>query len=374
MTLALGAINWIVGRDFLFFARLFKIVTSYVADSSHLKPWWNPWQSGWYWKARYLGPLAAGLVIAVAAQASILKPRGPLSPREQHILVFATAYTFSSLLWLMWQTLGHTALDWDYFAYPLVYPLTAAVAAAADRWLKFPPGEGPGVLWRILIVGLFLAPLYFFNTSFVLSAFALHGSFLPALAMIGIALACLILFGKHYLGGLVFVGLMSLGLVLGLSGAGGVTRDSCPSARLAADAIDQAHRLLRMQGYSYSRIFIWADQDETVPAGTGCAVSSANIRLGHFSSALVATGFQYVQPAWEAAQQDQLKESRLAELSAVGGLIVYVTNEEARVQQLMERFLASGGSLKVKGREVVTSRSLRVPMNLLEIKNKTQGE
>lgn len=375
VTLALGAINWMVGRDFLFFAPQFKLASSFVADSSQQKAWWNSWQSGWYWKWPhvYLGPLAAGLAIAAAVLVAVSKMRRPLSDQQQHIFVFGAAYLFAGSLWLMWQTLGHTALDWAYFAYPLVYPLTAAIAAAAALWLRVPSGILYGSLWRVVVVELFLAPLYFYDTS-AASAYHLHVSFLVPFAVVGLSLAFLILSGKHYWGGLAFVGLMGIGMTFGIvrdeNARSSFTRDSCPSARLAASMLEQGHRLLRAQGFPHTRVFIWSDQDETLPVGAGCTGASATIRLGYFGSALVSTGFNYVQAPWDAKKQDDIKGSRLAELSAMRGLIVHVTNDETHVQQLVERFKENGGVLEPRGRHVLESGSLRVPIYLLEIKPK----
>lgn len=364
-TVALGSVNWLVGRDFLFFLPQFKLASSFVADSSNQKPWWKPWDSGWYWRATYLGPLAAGFLIASSALIPTNKSKTLSTSRKRHLLVFSGAYFYAGLLWLVWQSVGQTALDWPYFAYPLVFPLTGAVAAAAARWLYIPDRGTAGILWRLLVAAALVAPLYYgANLSALTSA---TSTFVPSALTIALSLVGLLLVGRSYLGSLIFVGFLSVGLAIGIPGGldSPFFRSSCQAARFGAGALEQAHLHLRALGYPHSKIFVWSDDDETVPVGSVCATGADTMRLRDLAWSLTSTGFTYAQGG---ARNSPLDANRISSLAGSRGLLVYVTNEDARVSRLIARFSEAGAALELRRRIDISYGSLSVPLYILKIR------
>ncbi len=132
ITLLLCAINWSVGRNPWFFLLQFKLASSFVSDSTHQSSWWHDWSTPWYLSTSrlYLFPAAAGLLASLPLTLYIW--RKEKNPKRRNMqVIYALLCTFYGLLWIFWQTMGQTSLDWVYFAYPLIFPLAGLIGAAA---------------------------------------------------------------------------------------------------------------------------------------------------------------------------------------------------------------------------------------------------
>ena len=160
VTIMLGLINLAVGRRFLFFTLGFQLAKDFVVDTSHHAQWWKPWSTHWYLDARYLGPLAAQIMVA-AVTSLLAVARKNWAPQNVQAISFNVQFILLVMLWIFWQAMGHTALDWWYFAYPLVIPFAMSVAGAF-AWL--PGSEVLSRAWRPVVIVLVLStvlPLVF---------------------------------------------------------------------------------------------------------------------------------------------------------------------------------------------------------------------
>lgn len=133
LIIILGIINWLVGRQFLFFKPMLELVFSFVKTPDHQKPWWAPWSSGWLTHALdqslYLFlPLTILLVCLLYLGVRPIRSRNA----EKINSVFIIQYVFISFLWILWQSLGQTALQPSYFAYPLYIPMLIAIAGLVN--------------------------------------------------------------------------------------------------------------------------------------------------------------------------------------------------------------------------------------------------
>ncbi len=123
LTFLLGLINLVIGRQFLFYSPLIEIVINYIKDTSNQETWWLPWSSGWYEKdyaAGYLALPAALLVIGTGLilYISCIEKR-IFSLNEKITILLIGQYVFIGWIWVIWQSIGQTALVPDYFAYPV---------------------------------------------------------------------------------------------------------------------------------------------------------------------------------------------------------------------------------------------------------------
>lgn len=141
LTQVLCFVAWSVGRDPLFFKPIVEIVFNYTLDpQTTMGAWWRPWSEGWIllpWVAAYLLPLAAVVlagVVWLAGQALRLRIPADRRPSADPVRIMLIGqYLFVFALWIIWQSLGHTALQPDYFAYPLIIPAFMALGALVGR-------------------------------------------------------------------------------------------------------------------------------------------------------------------------------------------------------------------------------------------------
>lgn len=136
LTVLLGLFAFLAGRDPVFFRSIINIVAAYTSDTQNMARWWRPWSSGWFLGPNalaYLTPLAAIAAASFAALLAtalrVLRTRARLDGEGRVRAVLLAQYVFAFLLWIFWQSLGHTALQPSPFAYPLIIPAFLALAA-----------------------------------------------------------------------------------------------------------------------------------------------------------------------------------------------------------------------------------------------------
>ena len=135
ITLVLCCINWLDGREFLFFLPQIAYTKFYLLDRTQTVHWWKSWANGWYWNSGYLALICAGFMagatlLLVASHSSINRKV------RIYIQSLSVQYLMLVLIWVAWQTLGRDALQPGYYAYPLSIPLAgiaATVYCAARR-------------------------------------------------------------------------------------------------------------------------------------------------------------------------------------------------------------------------------------------------
>jgi len=133
-TVLLGVVNVSVGRRPFFYWKMVETVLHFVGDSSQQAPWYQPLGGEWMSRAHYLAfPLAA------SGFAIFCLGRGVRGDARRLCLL----HLFLCAAWLGWHALGQTALNIDYFAYPLSLTalpllLVAARMGAGGRSLFAP--------------------------------------------------------------------------------------------------------------------------------------------------------------------------------------------------------------------------------------------
>jgi hypothetical protein len=156
LTLVLCIINWSVGREFLFFQPLLAMVYGFLEDPGLQDSWWAPWSTGWiFWPTPSVGSIGASyraVPMATMLVGSWLLLRTPFSAwrasAEAIPLFLIVQFMLLSILWIIWQSLGQTALEPDYLAYPLIIPCVLGLAgimsisqrtghASPGTWLLF---------------------------------------------------------------------------------------------------------------------------------------------------------------------------------------------------------------------------------------------
>jgi hypothetical protein len=129
LTLVLCAISWSAGGSFLFFQPMLDLAFNFVRNPDEQRAWWSPWSSGWFAQRStyYLDlPLATFLV---GAWMLLSNRRHIWRDAVDPVPAFLIGqYLIVGTIWMIWQSLGETALQPDYFAYPLIIPCILGLA------------------------------------------------------------------------------------------------------------------------------------------------------------------------------------------------------------------------------------------------------
>ena len=150
LTAGLSLANWAVGRTLWFFVPQLELAVFHVADSSLNQAWWKPWGTRWYLQAAYLGPLIGGTCWRPWPWRW---PCRPVSWQEASGLRWILEHLAAAHL----GTVGVLAiyrparLDYNYFAYPLVFPLVGALAAFYAAWGPRVLGAGAKTLLLLVV-------------------------------------------------------------------------------------------------------------------------------------------------------------------------------------------------------------------------------
>jgi hypothetical protein len=339
VTVALGLVNKSVGRNFLFFRAQLSLVKSFVADSTQQVPYWNPWSSRWYLNARYLGPWLAALPVSAATLAWMLYRYRPLSVYQGHICVYLASFCFAGAFWTFWQAMGHTALDWFYFAYPLVFPFCAVIAALTAYWAA--TEKMNTWLVRLLVPLFFLLPFVKFQ-QFVAPYYPHslpNGGFMnfpigASFAFTLVAIAIVVLSGRFAVGKL--AGLVASALAIGIAMDPYFSvPSSCRPARDASVLIEDVHRHIRTR--IMLDVHVWADDGSLDASPDACRDGQPKVLLRDFGHSLISTGFSYLEHFSKANSVQGISSERLDAISRHPTTVVYLTRDEERASGLMER-------------------------------------
>jgi hypothetical protein len=126
VTAVLGSINWMVGRDFVFFVGLIRKVMRFLTGSPDIVG--RPFSDfEWVWTSRYLALLAAVFVSGIAFL--ILGRRATPDDSREVPRALIVQFLGAGILGIVWQLLGQPVLDWgDNLVYALNLSAFLAVA------------------------------------------------------------------------------------------------------------------------------------------------------------------------------------------------------------------------------------------------------
>jgi dolichyl-phosphate-mannose-protein mannosyltransferase len=362
-TVALGGINAAFGRDFLFFVDQFSLATAFVIDNSQQSAWWKPWSSGWYLGNASIGPLAAGLVASLLVMLAVTRI-GLTPARRLQVMSLSGQYFFLIVLWTAWQSLGQTALQPDYFAYPLWFPLAGVIATAVGlREYRFSLRE----LAALSAITLIAYGLPFFAYDSLIGArnYLPQGAFFYTAGLYTATfLGCLALVVLVNRRTAVYIAVVLLGLTntLGARNPDKYRTNFCTDARDAELAIVSVHRRLAAYDPEFSgRIFIVFDVNDPSSVST-CANSPAR----DFGFSLTSTGFKYLDQPWPEKAIHALGLEQLRSLIPRDPIIVLVSKRREAVIELQERFTEAGKTINIVEEIHVAEGVISVPIFVLK--------
>jgi len=339
VTTLLGLVNWMAGREFLFFGFLVTLVVQYVADPNRYQSGYHQaWSIDWVLRARYLALPAAvffvGIAYLVLARRSRRHRIDPLAPS------LAGTFIVMVLLWIGWQTVGQTALDWNYFAYPLTPPCFIALAGLLSRgwpdacerhWLA--TLAGTIVVCAIALTGA-LEPYMTHATALaaepvltIVGCISFAAALVAYFARPGITMSIVVITVFAFDNRLVAYGPLDY-----------AASDPCKNrAAIYAAVVDGASWLGALDP-TYKRIRTWFDQDERINVGSGCEVG-----LGNVGYAITSTAFiPYVTTPFPMPGVDAVPATALDALANNQFILAIVTNKSEHLDSWDRRLRALG--------------------------------
>jgi hypothetical protein len=336
VTVALCFVNLAYGREWLFFSVFAKTATMYMVDSSSQKAWWQPWSSGWYSTAVYVGVLAAGTVIA-AILILLCRLRFGNQAAWYQIINLTSQYLTICAIWVFWQTIGHTAFEPYYYAYPLWVPLACVVSSI----VAFSVGRESQVNIAVLVAILVLACTMPYSSHWPIkdTIKESYDSFRLLLAIFAVGLLLMPLSAR--------IGVYVLALLIGPANAL-VNQDdihyrraACSDRRDAQIALIAAHKAVASIDPDFLRtVYVWRHPD----GDNAISVSACSLIPERFiDDSLSWSGWHYVDDARPFKQSIvDIGVERLHDVIRHDPIIVMVTQSSEIADRLRLRFADLG--------------------------------
>jgi hypothetical protein len=336
VTLALCLVNWAYGREWLFFATFAKMATGYLVDSSSQKLWWQPWSNEWYRHAVYVGVLAAGILAAAILVLLACFKQGNPAARFQ-IVNLAAQYMIICAIWIFWQTIGHTAFQPYYYAYPLFVPLACVVSSI----VAFSARPEPRVNIVVLAVIIGFASIMPYSSHWPIkdSIQTCYESLGLFLAIFAVGLLFISLSAR--IGVCVFVLLLAPANAWVNQNDFHYRRAACTDRRDAQLALIAAHNAVASVNLSFSRdVYVWRHPD----GDNAISVSTCSLVPERFiDDSLSWSGWYYLDNARPFKQAiSEIAVERLRDVIHHDPIIVMVTESSQIADQLRQRFADLG--------------------------------
>ena len=371
----LSAIAVATGRRFDFWSLQFDLAASFVADNSNQTTWWKPLSIGWIVESPHLlfpCAVAVGSILwlTVLALQGVTSVRPIRTTLPRAILVVQFQYSFG--LWVVWQIMGQTALDWSYFTYPLNFSALVGLGAMLGG------GERVGMaMGRKVILVVFVVIGLAFPDAYSAIRYGLGGAAWPVGLFLASGFLLVAVFATRWriASEPLFVGLFFVALAFPDVRMASYERGD-PENRVAMDETRLVFSLRDQLGDDFTEdandIFVWYDEEEPFSAvakdGDPAPVSEviAKLPLGDSIASFLLTGFKALPRAPEV-ELDELADDawQTVNLREAGDRIVLVTTQDDAPERLIERLRKLGMTYRIEREDVVETEFLKVPFVVL---------
>jgi len=277
VTALLSAINFMVGREALFFSKLLGITLRYTGDTRYLAGWWQPWSAGWFWRSRHL----ALATVTVPLSLAVLVTRRAAPVLRSRARLVALEFLIMAVVWTAWQFAGNLTIQWNYFMFPLQpHVLLALMSVAAVQLTAIP-------VWLLVATPVFFVlPLSLgleqsFATVWPLAS---TGLVAPAVCFLGAGAAMWIPSAVRVL---TFVVLFAVGNAT-LATESYFIR-GCHDTVDAYSAIVAANLFVTESDPPLARTFLWFEEPQATATSVNCPLTVTEIGYS-----LAGTGIHYI--------------------------------------------------------------------------------
>jgi hypothetical protein len=349
VTAALGLINWMVGREFLFFQSLVSMVSNMLSDPDQYQaPNVRPWSSGWFWAGRYLS-LPLGLWLPAVAM-FIGRRRSPTIPTDRVARALVLQFVVMAAVFAAWQAAGQTALDWEVVAYPLT--LAAIVALAGLLTGSWP--EAFERHWLAATIGTAIVSALWLSGALDVVVESIKRPVAPVISVAGAIVffaglaACLLRPGVSTI--TVFVVVFAFGNSLVARGPDRYSmNDPCKMQPEIYAAIVDGGSWLGTLDPTYTRVRTWFDEAEEIRPLHACPVGMARVATSITSMALVP----YVTPPFPMPAVDDVPEKAVRALEREASILAVISSRPEPLERWISRLDAMGVSHEELSRHTV---------------------
>jgi hypothetical protein len=348
VTLALGAVNWAAGREFLFFWVLLDIVARYVADPRYVEHW--RLQGAWYLTADHLA-LPAAVFVAGLATRFRRRARPPVDPLASALVV---QFLAMAVVWIGWQAAGQLALDWPYFAYVLVPSCFIAIAGLlAPVWPELLDRQWAGAAiaaTAALAIGLGAdwPGLSSLERAVAPAITPVAGAIFAAALTTGLR-------ARRRLAVLALVGLFAAGnrLSAGDAASDYGAADPCKTQPDVYGAVIEAASWMGRTDPTFTRMRTWFQQDETLALGGGCSIA-----LGPLGGSITTMAFvPYLTSPYPMPAVRDVPSASILALATDDSWLVIMTDAQDNLDAWERRLRSLGLEKRERARHRVPLRA-----------------
>jgi hypothetical protein len=355
-----------------------NLLFSFAKDSSQQNAWWHPWNATWLGDSLYLSFLVGTLAVSIVALCLMSFGRFRENGNKNLFGSIFSQLLLAVAIWVIFQTAGHTFLDWSYFAYPLIFPTFLALGAIismgqADKTMDLK------MLSIITILLLLIIPLSFgarFLVDFAWQRFRFlqWNLTLPALLVF---IAGLIFLSSRRFASVTFatalLGIANLPINIKDNHHHALTavvptddyafNGDCPKRKQTFEIAMGVFKNLRAISIEKEQLIIWYDYDETIIASPGCAAITMRSDLG---GPVSQQGFKMVEVPWNVMPKlSEIGASTLKSWAAEHRTIVFLTQNDNSVDEMASRIRGLGLAATKSNAGIVEYGQARIRIDLL---------
>lgn len=362
-TCLLGLINLSFGRDFLFFLLQFKAASTFVGDASTLKAWWNPWSNGWYLQAYWLVAVIATGIACLVNCLIIFVKKDFQSNRSLYSLSLSLQFLLLLSLWLMWQSLGQVALDWNYFAAPLIVPMILAIGGI---WGIYGP-QFSGyrlILFSMCSVIVFIVPLWFPDLFIKLILKSEMQLIRVSLILYLLGFIALFIKANFKARAIFVVAFFSMGNILANNSPAQyrIINANCNFSRDVYISILEAHKKLLKYQSNPQKVYVWFDVDET-SSYINCP---GNYQLNNYGMSLAFTGFKILGDPWPVKSIEKLNGESMTAALTSDGVVAIISNNSITASKLLRKINYNGQGASIIAIEDIGQEAVSLRMFLIK--------
>lgn len=368
-TVLLGLVNWSVGREFVFFGPLLRIVVRYLTDPRQQEAFHQPWSSGWLLGAWSLSFTAAVFLAGIISLAFSRRMAADDSHRIANALV--TQFLVMTMVWIAWQSAGQTALDVDYFAYALIPSCFMALGGILYRgWPEWCERH-----WVITLLCTTLILALSFTVAYIpgLSTFGriISPSVFVGGATLFLAALALYVWRPSAASVLLFTIAFSFGnRVFSPFFLDYLASDPCKVQPAVYGAIVDGATWLMKVDPLYTRLYTWFDDKELLHPKEGCTV-----QLGHMSNSMTTmASVAYVAKAFPLPRVDEVPDASMLALAEGGRILAIISQQPAHLEEWKRRLDGLGLSGEEIDRHTVRVMDSEFTMYAWTVQRRSEGE
>lgn len=366
ITAVLCAINAAVGRGPWFFLPLVKIVLRYTSEPKFQAVWWRPW-SDWLLNSEF-AYCALPFAIVIAGGVALARKSLPLSLQRVTAVLFIGEGIFLVLLWAAWQAQGQTALNIDYFAYPLFVPSILSVASIMFLGTR-PLSRRVAIMLAFIAYCLLVFGLIF-GWHYRLAQFfpaATKAWLLVPMVLILAALVLHRIFRGGLLGWLAFFVFFSVANATIPANSSdllaGHAEAQCHLRAVLDETIINAMTTIAAVDPSFAKQHIWFDEKENMTPLPDCQISMSNLGYSIEGSG----GWPYLAGAFPVPPINGIPEPDLLANARAQSVLVVPTDNPKTIEALKSRLEAVGGTVTTLERHAVGAGPIKLDLYVLHL-------